>query len=131
VGKSHSGVAFFLIKNYEMAEKYLDKVISTIPDWGAPYVYKAKVHIFRNGNIEGALEILSNNLGVVNKRKWGVISLLTQVQIFDGKYEEALRTLSDESPEVFDSQWAFLPKAQMLATIYGLQKNKHLEKDMQ
>lgn len=122
------GETFFLIKNYEMAEKYLDKVISTVPDLGSPYVYKAKVLILRNGNIEGALEILSNNLGVINKRKWQVILLLTQVQIFDGKYEEALRTLSDKSPEVFESQWAFLPKVQLLATIYGLKNNKSFEK---
>ncbi len=122
------GETFLLIKNYEMAEKYIDKAISTIPDWGAGYVSKAKVHILRDGNIEGALEILSNSLGVVNRRKWGVISLLAQVQIFDGKYEEALKTLSGASSDVFENQWAFLPKAQLFATIYGLQKNNNLEK---
>jgi serine/threonine protein kinase/Tfp pilus assembly protein PilF len=123
----HIGETFLLTKDYEMAEKYLDKAISAMPDLGLPYAYKAKVHIFRNGNIEAALEILSNNLSVVNRRKWMVIQLLAQVQIFDGRYHEALRTLSGESPEVFESQWEFLPKAQLLGIIYGLQKNEYLE----
>ena len=57
-----------------------------------------------------------------------VTLLLAQVQIFSGKYEEALKTLSDESSEVFEGQYRFIPKSQLLATIYGLQKNKHLEK---
>jgi tetratricopeptide (TPR) repeat protein len=122
------GNTFFLIKNYEMAEKYLDEAISTVPDLGWPYVFKAKVYIYRYGNVNKAYQILKSSLDVVLREKWMVVSLLAQVQILGGRYEEALKTLSDESSEVFEGQYRCMPKSQLLATIYGLQKNKHLEK---
>jgi len=121
------GGTYFLIKKYEETEKYCDKVISIMPEWGSPYVFKAKVQIFRDGDVNSAYKILKNSLDIVSLEKKGVVSLLVQVQIFSGKYEEALKTLSDEPSEVFESQFIFLPKSQLLATIHGLKNNKSLE----
>jgi TolB-like protein/Tfp pilus assembly protein PilF len=118
---------YFLIKKYEESEKYSDKAISLTPDWGSPFFYKAKAHIFRNGDVNRAYKILKNSLDIVIQEKRRVISLLVQVQIFSGKYEEALKTLSDESLEVFEDQFTFLPKSQLLAIIHGLENNKSLE----
>ncbi len=122
------GSTYLQIKKYEEAEKYFDKEISINPDWGEPYSWKAWVYIYRNGDVNRAYKILKNSLYIVTQEKEYVVSSLVQVQIFSGKYEEALKTLSDEFPEVFDEQERFIPKSQLLATIYGLQNNKSLEK---
>jgi non-specific serine/threonine protein kinase len=118
---------YLLIKKYEEAEKYSDKAISITPDWGTTFFYKAKAHIFRNGGVNRAYKILKNSLDFIAQEKDRIISLLAQVQIFSGKYEEALNTLSDESLEVFEDQFTFLPKSQLLAIIHGLKNNKSLE----
>jgi len=118
---------YLLMKKYEEAEKYSERAISTIPDWGPPYENAAKIHIFRNGDVNKAYKILKNSLDIVTQEKKYVVKFLVQVQILSGKYEEAIKTLSEESLEVFKTHIIFLPKAQLLATIYGLQKNKQLE----
>ncbi len=121
------GETYLLLKKYEDAEKILDKVISRIPEWGRPYHYKAKIYIFRNGDVIRAYQILKGGLDVVNQEKLWVTFLLVQIKILDGKYEEAMKILSDEPANVFDNQFNFEPKSQILARICGLQNNKNLE----
>ena len=122
------GITYLLLKKYEAAEKYVDMAISSIPEWGAPYSLKAWIHIQRNGDVNRAVQILKGSLDVVNQDKLWVTFLLVQIKILDGKYEEALKMLSDEPADVFDYQFYFEPKSQILARIYGLKNNKNLEK---
>jgi len=49
--------------------------------------------------------------------------------IFDGNYQEALDRLSSYESEAIDSQFLFVPKAQLYAQIYGLIGNQQLEKE--
>lgn len=86
------------------------------------------VYIYRNGDVNRAYKILKNSLDIVTQERKDVVLWLAQVQIFSGEYDEALKTLSDESLKIFDGQFRFIPKSQLLATIYGLQNNKSLEK---
>jgi tetratricopeptide (TPR) repeat protein len=123
-----TGQTYLLLKKYEAAEKYVDIAISNIPEWGDPYYWKAKIHIFRNGDVNRAHQILKGSLDVVTQGKLYVTFLLVQVRILDGKYEEALKMLSDEPAIVFEDEVSFEPKSQIIATIYGIQNNKNLEK---
>jgi serine/threonine protein kinase len=121
------GDTYLLLKKYEQAEKYIDITISSIPEWGQPHYWKAKIYIFRNGDVNRADQILKNSLEVVNQDKLWVTFFLVQVRILDGKYNEALKMLFDEPANVLDSQFHFVPKSKILATIYGLQNNENLE----
>jgi non-specific serine/threonine protein kinase len=123
------GETYLLLKKYEEAEKYLEILISSIPEWGIPYCYKAKLHIFRDGDVNRAYQILKGSLDVVNQEKMWVTFLLVQIRILEGKYEEALKMLSDEPANVFENQFTFLPKPQIMATIYRLQNKNDLAKD--
>ena len=58
-----------------------------------------------------------------------VTFLLVQIRILEGKYEEAMKMLSDEPANVFDNQFTFLPKPQIMATIYRLQNKNNLAKE--
>jgi non-specific serine/threonine protein kinase len=125
---SEIGSTYFLLKNYEAAEKYVDIAISSIPEWGLPYYYKAKIYIFRNGDVNRVYQILKGSLDVVNQERMWITFSLVQNRILDGKYEEALKTIFDEPENAFDFQLSFEPKSKILATIYGLKKNKNLKK---
>jgi non-specific serine/threonine protein kinase len=126
---NHIGQTYLLLKKYEDAEKYFNIAISNIPEAGTPYEYKAKLYIFRNGDVNRAFQILKASLDVVNQGEMWITSLLIQVRILQGKYDEALKILSDEPANVFYDQFTFEPKSKILAFIYGLQNNKNLEKD--
>jgi non-specific serine/threonine protein kinase len=122
------GVTYLLLKKYEKAEKYVDIAISSIPEDGWFYYIKALIHIFRNGDVKRAFQILKGSLDVVNQQKMYVTYLIFQISILEGKYAEALKMLSDEPAYIFDAGSYFVPKSQFLAKIYGLQNNKNLEK---
>jgi serine/threonine protein kinase/Tfp pilus assembly protein PilF len=125
---SDIGQTYMLLKEYEAAEKYLDIGISIIPEWGELYYWKAKIHILRDGDVDGAYQILKGCFEVVDQEIWWVTFLLVQVRILKGEYEEALTLTFDELPSAFENQFWFETKSQMLARIYGLQNNSNLEK---
>jgi non-specific serine/threonine protein kinase len=90
------GLTYLMLKKYEEAEKYMDIVISSVPEWGKPYHWKATIYILRNGDVNRAYQILKGSLDIVTQEKMRVTFLLVEVKILDGKYEEALKILSDE-----------------------------------
>jgi len=49
------------------------------------------------------------------------------VEVFDGKYQEALAQLSTGASEILESQFFFVPKAQLYGWINGLMGNRQLE----
>ena len=53
------GLTFSLMRRYDQAQVYLDKVIALAPDWPLVHVYKAWIEIFRTGNVTRAREILA------------------------------------------------------------------------
>jgi len=123
------GQTYLLLKKYEDAEKYFNIAISKIPEAGNPYFYKAKIYIFRNGDVNKASQILKASLDVVNQDKRFVTYLLVHISILDGKYEEAMKMLFDEPANVLYDQFTFEPKSQIMAFIYGLQNKNNLAKD--
>jgi TolB-like protein len=128
-GNIEIGETYLLLKKYEDAEKYLNITISNIPEWGLPYYTKAKIYIFRNGDINRAYQILKGSLEVVNQSNMYVNFLLARIRILQGKYEEALKMLFDEPVNVFKDDVSFEPKSQIIAFIYGLQNNNDLARD--
>jgi TolB-like protein/Flp pilus assembly protein TadD len=123
------GITYLLLKKYDEAENYIDIAISSLPEWGNPYYWKAKIHIFHNGDVNRAHQILKSSLDVVDQERLWVTFLLVHIKILDGKYEEALKMLSDEPASAFENQFSFEPKSQILARIYGLQNKNDLAKD--
>ncbi|MGB6865609.1 MAG: tetratricopeptide repeat protein, partial [Candidatus Aminicenantaceae bacterium] len=97
-------------------------------------VYSFKTRLFiSQGDTEKARQVLekaSQALSVIDP------NLITYpwvlVDIFDGKYEDALQRLSSVSSEAFSDHLYFVPKDNLFAQIYNLMKNdqkakKHYE----
>jgi len=122
------GVTFVLLRKYAEAEHYLSRAIELAPDRPIPYSWKVKLYLFWEGKTEKAravLEEASQNMGALEDRFTVLWSVL--LDVFDGNYQKALARLSLWKLEAFNSQFYFIPKAQLYAQINGLMGNQQLE----
>jgi serine/threonine-protein kinase len=121
------GETFMLLRKYSEAERYFDRAISLTPDWPEPYSTKAWLYVLWEGSIEKASAILeqaSQNIGSVEDQF--IVRMSVLLNVFDGNYQEALTRLSSGTLETLESQFYFIPKAQLYAQINGLMGNQQL-----
>jgi serine/threonine protein kinase/tetratricopeptide (TPR) repeat protein len=117
---------YYLMRNYPDGERCFDKVISITPDWPRPYAEKAWLYLSWEGNVEKAresLEMVPDKIG----ESGIVVPTWILLDVIDGKYQKALDRLSSISSEAFETQFYFVPKAQLYAQIYGLMNKTQLE----
>jgi serine/threonine protein kinase/tetratricopeptide (TPR) repeat protein len=122
------GQTFMLMRNYPEAERTYERTISLSPDWPEPYYYMARLYLLWEGNTEKAhavLEQASRNSDSLQDHFIVLKSVL--LDVFCGDYEKALAKLSQWKSESFDSQFYFVPKAQLYAQINGLMGNKEVK----
>jgi serine/threonine protein kinase/Tfp pilus assembly protein PilF len=124
------GETFMLLRKYPEAKRYFERTISLCPDVPIAYTWKTRLCLLWEGSTEKAGAVLdeaSQNIGSLKEH-----SLLLQwvlLAIFDGNYEEALDRLSVGSSEFFETQFYFIPKAQLYAQVNGLMGNRQLEQE--
>ena len=126
----NTGETFDLLRNYTEALQYYDIAILLNPDWMYPYFELSQLYLKWDGNTVRARELLGNNSP--NNKFILTDSLITEVKvlinIYDGKYEEALKDLSQFKSNTFQSQLYFRPKYLYYANIYGLMNKPELER---
>jgi serine/threonine protein kinase/tetratricopeptide (TPR) repeat protein len=118
------------LRKYSEAERYYERSISLRPDWPEPYSWMAWMYVLAQGETEKAqmvLERASQNSDSL-KDPWTVYKSVV-INILDGSYQKAMSQLSSWTSEAFESQFYFVPKAQLYAQINGLMGNKQLEKE--
>jgi serine/threonine-protein kinase len=123
-------LTLMLQRRYQQAETYYERAISMTPDFPEPYSWMAWLYLLWQGRTEKAhavFERASENIGSVESH-W-IIFRSVVLDVFDGNYQEALSRLSSYEAEAFDTQFWFVPKAQLYAQINGLMGNRQLEKD--
>jgi serine/threonine-protein kinase len=119
-----------LLRKYAEAERYYERAISLSSDVPSAYNFKAQLYLLWEGSTEKAravLEEASQNIGSLKDD----FILLRRVllAIFDRDCEKALDRLSIGSSEVFETQFCFIPKAQLYAQVNGLMGKRQLEQD--
>jgi TolB-like protein/Flp pilus assembly protein TadD len=124
-----AGETFDLLRDYSKAEEYYNMSIMLQPDWGLPYPYLSRMYLRWDGDMRKAREILDD--AARNNKYLGSDSLIIEthvlIDIYEGKYEEALKDISLFKYDVIQSQFYFRPKYLYKATIYGLMKKPELE----
>ena len=125
----NTGETFDLLRNYSKALQYYDTAIILDPEWMYPYFELSQLYLKWDGNTVRARELLANKDH--NNKSIITDSLITEVKvlinIYDGKYEEALKDLSHFKSNIFQTQLYFRPKYLYNATIYGLMNKPELE----
>ena len=121
-----AGETFDLLRDYTKAEEYYKMSIMLQPDWNYPYFLLSRMFLRWKGDTRKAREILgiaahNNNNSISDPF---IIETKVLIDIYEGKYEEALKDISLYKYDVIQDQFYFRPKYLYNATIYGLM-NKH------
>ena len=129
------GTTCIYLHKYPEAEHYYDQAISLVPDLSFPYYCKAWLYLCWEGNTEKARVVLKDALqNVKPAENISLIKLLINIDVFEGKYQDALDRLSLESQDIdnqdyIDDQEYFIPNTLIYARIYGYMNKKNLEQD--
>jgi TolB-like protein len=115
-----------LLREYPKAEGYYNMSIMLQPDWIFTYPSFSTMFLRWKGDMTKAREILGNAAMNNKSSKSDSIIIETNVliDIYERKYEEALKDISLLKHDVIQTQFYFRPKWLYYATIYGLM-NKH------
>jgi TolB-like protein/cytochrome c-type biogenesis protein CcmH/NrfG len=120
-----------LLRDYSKARFYYNTAVMLQPDWFDPYNALANLSLKLEGDTKKAQEILDN--ASLNNKSFFSDSLFIEtkviIDIFNGKYDEALTSLSLCKSDVFQTQFYFRPKYLYYATIYGLMGDPKLERE--
>jgi serine/threonine-protein kinase len=125
----NAGTTFELLRDYSKAEGYYNRIIMIQPDLGYPYAYLSQMYLRWEGDMRKAREILGN--AARNNKSSISDSLIIEtnvlIDIYEGKYEEALKDISLLKYDVVQDNAYFRPKYLYTATIYGLMNKPELE----
>ncbi len=120
---------FDLRRNYPKAEYYYNLSIMLQPEWIQPYLYMSQMFLRWQGDSKKARAVLEN--GEINNRSFMSDSLFVELKVvidlYDGRYKEALADLSLTSSAAFQSQFYFRPKYLYYAAAYGFINKPELE----
>jgi serine/threonine protein kinase/tetratricopeptide (TPR) repeat protein len=122
------GVTHILLRDYQEAEKCFNRALILNPEHVLAYYRKACLSFYQ-GDTKKARQVLedaSRTLRVPDPNL--ILYSRVLVDIYEGKYNEALQRLSSDTSEAFSYQFYFVPKSQLFAQIYGLLKNPQMEK---
>ena len=121
---------YFLLRNYVNAERYFDRTFSLSPDLAYVWGDKARLYLTWEGSTEKARSVLeeaSQTIGPTDDPF--VVLAWVLVEVCDGKYQEALDRLSLGSSDTLESQFFFIPKAQLSAQIHGWMNRPQLARE--
>ncbi len=85
------GLTYSMLRDYPDSKEYLDRAISVAPDWPLPYIYKAWLYIFSNGEKEEARQVLaraSENIDISSSEYYEYYWWL--LRILDKDYDDTL-----------------------------------------
>ncbi len=127
------GKIYFLLEEYEEAEKIFDRMIKEIPDSSLGYYGKALLEINRgNRNFEKSLEYLIKTEELYEKDKgWGGVDIgrvkLFKILIYKnmGNYEKAFNSFYEGYPVMADE---FTERYLSLITEFIVKMNNDIEK---
>ncbi len=121
---------FDLLRDYSKAEEYYNMSNMLQPDWVEPYSYLSQMYLRWTGDMRKAREVLGN--AARNNESALSDSLIIEtnflIDIYERKYEAALKDISLLKYEVIQTQFYFRPKYLYKATIYGLMNKPESER---
>lgn len=112
---------YVLLRDYAEAERYWERTVSLRPDWTLAYANWARLYLISEGNTGKARAVLDQALRNVGPTQDpDIVYATTLVDLFDGKYQDVVSRLASAALEGFNTQYYFIPKAQIYAQVYTL-----------
>jgi serine/threonine-protein kinase len=120
---------FDLLRDYSKAEEFYNMAIMLQPDWVFTYHSLSQMYLRWKGDMRKTREILGN--AARNNKASISDSLIIEtnvlIDIYEGKYEDALKDISLFKYDLIQTEFYFRPKYLYYATIYGLMNKPELE----
>jgi len=108
---------YVLLRRYSEAERWCDDSISLVPDQSTTYGSKANVYWLWHGDTDMARATLEEMPG---KQTPNSILSWFQQELLERRYQAALDRLAPTPNESFESQFQFIPKAQLGGLLHRL-----------
>jgi serine/threonine-protein kinase len=126
---NNEGQTFDLLRDYSKAEEFYNMAIMLQPDWVFTYPFLSRMYLRWEGDMRKARETLGN--AARNNKSFLSDSLIIEtnvlIDIYEGKYEYALKDISLFKYDVIQTVFYFRSKYLYNATIYGLMNKPELE----
>jgi len=126
----NAGETFELLRDYSKAEEFYNMSIMFHPELVYPYADLSRMYLRWEGDMIKAREVLGN--AARNNKNSISDSLIIEtnvlIDIYEGKYEEALKDISLLKYDYVQNQFYFKPKYLYNAIIYGLMNKPELER---
>jgi TolB-like protein/Flp pilus assembly protein TadD len=124
-----AGETYDLLRDYSKAEEFYNISVTLKPEWVLPYPFLSRMYLRWEGDTRKAREILGN--AARNNKTAISDSLIIEtnvlIDIYEGKYEEALKDISLFKYDVIQTQFYFRPKYLYNAVVYGLMNKPESE----
>ncbi|MDA2930285.1 tetratricopeptide repeat protein, partial [Acidobacteria bacterium AH-259-O06] len=114
------------LRKYPEAERYADIAISLAPDLPYGYAGKAQNYLAWKGDTQLARATMER-MPETNE-PW-ILFFWVYLDLFEGKYQDALDRLAVIPVETLEDQESFLPKTLMAGLIHGLRSEPELAHD--
>ena len=89
-----AGFTCLLMRQYPEAEHYFDRAIQLAPEFNKAYEFKARLYLRWEGDTKKARAVVEEALQNVDiEDQSGISYLLLNIDVYDGKYQEALDRL--------------------------------------
>jgi tetratricopeptide (TPR) repeat protein len=123
------GATFECMRDYPDAMRCYDRAISLAPDLARPYICKAQLYLFWEGNIKMARAVTEEALkNIKSPEEYPPTTYwLIELDVYEGNYQEALDRLSSR-PEDCDWMTFFIPRSMRYAHIYKQMNEDELAK---
>jgi serine/threonine-protein kinase len=122
------GETYALARDYKEAERLYNRALFLSPNYPRAYAWKTRLYLNWQGDTAKAGQVLEEAAKAMDSKEDNLVSYQSiQVDIYESRYQDALNRLDSSSFEVYQDQFYFVPKSQLIAQIYGLMKET--EKD--
>ena len=123
------GETYALVRNYKEAERYYSRALFLSPDYRRAVSWKVRLYLNWQGDTQKARQVLEEASKVLGPREDNLIAYhWILVEIYEGRYQDALNRLSSTPFDALEDQFYFVPKPLLFAQIYGLMNEKDKER---
>ncbi len=114
------------LRQYEEAERHLDRAIALRPEWPFPYGWKALLNVRWTGDTAAARAVLKKIPGGLEMTGDLLSFLLFQLDSMDRDYEAALERLSSSTEETIENHYLVYPTSGLRGWMYDRLGKKDL-----
>jgi len=116
---SNTAETFYLIGKYSEALEYINMAIQLNPGWAVVYSQMIKIYLKKEGETAKGREVLKEASLHINPLSNNFLVFRTiSMDIYDGKYEDAINNLNKIDFEALQSQFYYYPKYLYYAFVY-------------